>query len=216
MLPGDIYLSPRLPPRVRHRAPGGVGRPQRDLRRLRGVADDPPVRPGAEDRRQDPVGPFGVGAAVQAAGEGDGEGDCFHGRRVWRRFGMKMWVPENLHVQKKSGWNTSTKGSLPQKCFREVQPRSFWMAGDPRTQGPGAGNLPAANLQWKNGVGSDPALRPRPPSADCFEEGGPLTPGCEWRLRACTCRTLLRGTPFLGSVKVQEPGPQIVTGDPRE
>lgn len=29
---------------------------------------------------------------------------------------MKMWVPENLHVQKKSGWNTSTKGCRPQKC----------------------------------------------------------------------------------------------------
>ncbi|MFA5407741.1 MAG: hypothetical protein WC343_03115, partial [Bacilli bacterium] len=62
----------------------GVGRPRRDLRRLRGVADDPPVRPGAEDRRHDPVGPLRVGAAVQAAGEGDGEGDCFHEKRFGR------------------------------------------------------------------------------------------------------------------------------------
>ena len=76
--------------------------------------------------------------------------------------------------------NTFAEGSLAQKCFQEVQSRSFWMAVDLRTQGPGAGNPPAGNLQWKNGVGSDPALRPRPPSADCFEEGGPLTGSDEY------------------------------------
>lgn len=59
--------------------------------------------------------------------------------------------------------NTSTGGSLAQKCFQEVQSRSLRMAGDPRTQGPGAGNLPAGNLQWKNGVGSGPTPRSPPP-----------------------------------------------------
>lgn len=69
---------------------------------------------------------------------------------------------------------------MAQKCFREVQSRSPRMAVDLRTRGPGAGNLPAANLQWKNGVGSDPALRPRPRSADCFEEVRPRTGSDEY------------------------------------
>lgn len=140
---------------------------------------------------------------------------------VWRsgRMGLEWGTgvgsgsPDHGGAARK---NTFTEGSLAQKCFWEVQSRSFRMAVDLRTRGPGAGNPLARNLQWKNGVGSDPALRPRPPSADCFEEGGPLTPGCEWRLRACTCRTLLRDTPLCKSVKVQETGPQIGTGDPRE
>lgn len=68
--------------------------------------------------------------------------------------------------------NTSTEGSLPQKCFREVQSRSPWMAVDLRTQGPGAGNPLARNLQWKNGVGSDPALRPPAPVCRLLRGGG--------------------------------------------
>jgi len=115
--------------------------------------------------------------------------------RMGLEWGTVAW--SGSPDQRGAAWkNTSTEGSLPQKCFREVQPRSFWMAGDPRTQGPGAGNLPAANLQWKNGVGSDPALRPRPPSADCFEEVGPRTPDCDWRMGARPLRGTFIGHPL--------------------
>ncbi len=73
--------------------------------------------------------------------------------------------------------NTSTEGSLPQKCFREMQSRSFWMAVDLRTMGPGGWNSLAGNLQWKNGVGSDPALRPQAPVCRLLRGGGAPDPG---------------------------------------
>jgi len=75
--------------------------------------------------------------------------------------------------QRGAAWkNTFAEGSLAQKCFQEVQSRSFWMAVDLRTQGPGAGNPPAGNLQWKNGVGSDPAIRPPAPVCRLLRGGG--------------------------------------------
>ncbi len=80
--------------------------------------------------------------------------------------------------QRGAAWkNTSTEGSLPQKCFREVQSRSFWMAVDLRTMGPGGWNSLAGNLQWKNGVGSDPALRPPAPVYRLLRGGWAPDPG---------------------------------------
>lgn len=46
------------------------------------------------------------------------------------------------------------------------------MAVDLRTMGPGAGTPLATNLQWKNGVGSDPALRPQAPVYRLLRGGG--------------------------------------------
>lgn len=96
---------------------------------------------------------------------------------VWRSGGMVAegrtgaWAGSSDHGGR-ARKNTSTEGSLPQKCFREMQSRSFWMAVDLRTMGPGVWNSLAGNLQWKNGVGSDPALRPPAPVCRLLRGGG--------------------------------------------
>lgn len=53
------------------------------------------------------------------------------------------------------------------------------MAVDLRTMGPGGWNSLAGNLQWKNGVGSDPTPRPQAPVCRLLR-GGALTGSDEY------------------------------------